>query len=102
MYPESEGRLRRVGDHVRGTGTVDGRYEERTFWRKVEGERLGQHFFTGIEISTAAGVCGPLHLLLGGHLPTKGLIKIEDITFRDYMESPFGIYYGRPDERRGR
>ncbi|MHC4953871.1 MAG: saccharopine dehydrogenase family protein [Planctomycetota bacterium] len=79
---------------VRGLGTVDGRFEERTYWRKVEGRRLGGHFFTGIEVSTAAGVCGVLHVLLGADNVT-GFVKVEDVPFDRFMASPFGRYYGR-------
>jgi saccharopine dehydrogenase-like NADP-dependent oxidoreductase len=81
---------------VRGTGRVEGRLEERTYWRKVEGRRIGKHFFTGIELSTSAGVCGALHAVLGGE-PREGLVKVEEIRYDDFMDSPFGRYYGRRD-----
>lgn len=80
---------------VRGLGTRDGRFEEKTYWRKVEGRRIGPHFFTGIELSTAAGVCGVLHLLLAGALPAKGFVKLEDVSYGSFMSTPFGRYYGR-------
>lgn len=80
---------------VRGLGTRNGRFEEKTYWRKVEGRRIGPHFFTGIELSTAAGVCGVLHLLLAGSLPDKGFVKMEDVSYYSFMSTPFGRYYGR-------
>jgi len=79
---------------VRGLGTVDGRLEERTFWRKVEGHRIGGAFFTGIEISTAAGVCGVLHAVLEDGT-AKGFVRVEDVSYERFMDSPFGRYYGR-------
>ncbi|MHC4409685.1 MAG: saccharopine dehydrogenase family protein, partial [Planctomycetota bacterium] len=79
---------------VRGLGKVDGRYEEKTFWRKVEGRRIGRHFFTGIELSTAAGVCGTLHAVLGGER-REGMVMVEEVPYDDFMDSPFGRYYGR-------
>ncbi|MEM8885902.1 MAG: saccharopine dehydrogenase C-terminal domain-containing protein [Planctomycetota bacterium] len=82
---------------VRGLGFIDGRYEERTYWRKVEGRRLGGHFFTGIEVSTAAGVCGALHAVLRGGETREGLVKVEEISYDSFMDSPFGQYYGRRD-----
>jgi len=81
---------------VRGLGTVDGRYEEKTFWRKVEGRYIGRRFFTGIELSTAAGVCGILHAVLGSGSRT-GLVKVEEVPYDAFMDSPFGPYYGRRD-----
>lgn len=80
---------------VRGLGRVDGRYEERTWWRKIEGQYLGEHFFTGIEVTTTAGVCGIAHLLLHEQ-PRKGLVKVEEFGFDAFMQTPFGKYYERP------
>ncbi|MHC4847408.1 MAG: saccharopine dehydrogenase family protein, partial [Planctomycetota bacterium] len=68
---------------VRGLGKVDGRYEEKTFWRKVEGRRIGRHFFTGIELSTAAGVCGTLHAVLGGER-REGMVMVEEVPYDDF------------------
>ena len=80
---------------VRGLGHKDGRYEERTWWRKVEGQYLNGHFFTGIEVTTSAGVCGIAHLLLHGE-PRQGLVKVEEFSFDEFMATPFGKYYERP------
>jgi saccharopine dehydrogenase-like NADP-dependent oxidoreductase len=79
---------------VRGLGRVNGRYEERTYWRKVEGRRIGAPFFTGIEVSTAAGVCGAVHAVLSSE-KRDGLVPVEKISYDEFMNSPFGGYYGR-------
>lgn len=79
---------------VRGLGRVNGRYEERTYWRKVSGRSIGSHFFTGIEVSTAAGVCGAVHAVLSGS-GREGLVSVEEISYDEFMNSPFGGYYGR-------
>ena len=81
---------------VRGLGLVDGRLEERTYWRKVEGRRVGGSFFTGIEVSTAAGVCGVLHAILG-EANTTGFVRVEEVSYERFIDSPFGRYYGRRD-----
>lgn len=80
---------------VRGLGKVADRYEEKTFWRKIEGQYIGGAFFTGIEISTAAGVAGVLHLLLEGDVPQRGFVKIEELSYDAFMATPFGTYYAR-------
>ena len=84
---------------VRGLGTIDGRYEEKTYWRKVEGRYIDGHFYTGIEISTAAGVCGVAHLLLNGALEQSGLMTMEQVSYDAFMATPFGKYYARRDTR---
>lgn len=80
---------------ARALGYVKDQFVERTWWRRVGSQAIGQHVFTGIELSTAAGVAGPLHLLLKGNLPASGLVKLEDVAFDDFMATPFGRYYGR-------
>jgi saccharopine dehydrogenase-like NADP-dependent oxidoreductase len=81
---------------VRGLGRKDGRYEERTWWRKVEGQYVGDHFFTGIEVTTSAGACGIAHLLLSGQEPKTGFVRVEEFSFDRFMATPFGRYYDRP------
>ncbi len=80
---------------VRGLGKIGNRYEEKTYWRKIEGQYIGGTFFTGIEISTAAGVAGVLHLLLEGEAVQRGFVKIEDVSYDAFMATPFGTYYAR-------
>jgi len=80
---------------VRALGYTDGQFIEKTFWRKIEGHYIGAHFFTGIEVSTAAGACGVLHVLLAGEVADQGFIRMEDVAYRPFMASPFGKYYGR-------
>jgi len=84
---------------VRGLGTIAGRYEEKTYWRKVEGRYIDKHFYTGIEISTAAGVCGVAHLLLEGALSQSGLVTMEQVRYNAFMATPFGQYFARRDSR---
>jgi len=80
---------------VRGLGHAQGVFMEKTYWRKVDGQYIGRHFFTGIEIATAAGVCGVLDLLLDGALPGRGLVRMEEVSYDRFMATPFGRYYGR-------
>lgn len=78
---------------VRALGRAGGRLVEETYWREVYGRRIGEHYFTGIELATAAGVCGVLQLLLQGALPARGLIRMEDVPYREFIRTPFGRYY---------
>jgi saccharopine dehydrogenase-like NADP-dependent oxidoreductase len=78
---------------VRALGRKDGRLVEETFWREIYGRRIGGHVFTGIEVATAAGVCGVLHLLLQGAIPSRGFIRMEDVPYAEFIRTPFGRYY---------
>ena len=48
-------------------------------------------------LQPGAGVCGVLDLLLGGKVPQKGFVRMEDVSYDDFMATPFGRYYGRRD-----
>jgi len=80
---------------VRALGTINGQFMEKTFWRKVTGKMIGRHFFTGIEVSTAAGVCGIADRLLSGAVAQNGFVKIEDVSYNNFMHSAFGKYYAK-------
>jgi len=79
---------------IRGMGRSGGRLMEKTYWRKIEGRRIGGHFFTGIEIATSAGVCGVIDLLLSEERPRTGFVRMEDLSYDAVMASPFGRYFG--------
>ena len=66
-------------------GIAEGRFVEKTYWRKIDGMRIAGNFFTGIEISTAAGVCGVLDLLLDGKILQRGFVRMEDVSYNDFM-----------------
>jgi len=48
---------------------------------------------TGIQITTASGVCGVLDLFLHGALPTKGFIRQEQVVLADFLANRFGRAY---------
>ncbi len=82
---------------VRALGYDRGKFMEKTYWRKIHGRYIGNLFFTGIEVATAAGVCGIVDRVLHGKLPARGFIKMEDVSFNGFMETAFGKYYARGD-----
>jgi len=80
---------------IRALGKVKGKLMEKVYWRKLHGRSIGNQQFTGIEISTAAGVCGVLDLLLRGMLPQKGFVKMEQLDYDMFMSTSFGKYFAR-------
>jgi saccharopine dehydrogenase-like NADP-dependent oxidoreductase len=78
---------------VRAVGRVAGRLEERTWLRRVAGTRVGAEHFTAIEVATASGALGVLHLLLEGALPARGLVRMEDVPLDRFLATPFGRPY---------
>jgi saccharopine dehydrogenase-like NADP-dependent oxidoreductase len=79
---------------VEATGKDSGRLLQRTYASTVYNTRVGERHFGAIQITTAAGICAPLDLLLEGKLALKrGLLKAENIPLKLFLENDFGKYY---------
>ena len=48
---------------------------------------------TGIQITTAAGICCMLDMLVNGDLPQKGFVRQEDADFNVFIANRFGSAY---------
>lgn len=78
---------------VSASGQYEGRFTERTYARTVLHEEIDGHDWTGIQITTAAGVCAVLDMLATGKLPQKGFVRQEQVKYADFIRSRFGKYY---------
>ncbi len=78
---------------VSATGRKDGRLLERTYARTVLHQEIDGREWSGIQITTAAGVCGVLDLLVQGELPQKGFVKQEEVDYQRFITNRFGRYY---------
>lgn len=78
---------------VQVSGMKDGRLMQETFTRKVYNRTIDGRDWTGIQITTASGVCGVLDLMANGKLPQKGFVRQEDVNFDDFITSRFGRNY---------
>lgn len=82
---------------VTATGDRNGVFLQETFARKVHGRNLNGVDFSAIQLTTAAGICGALDLLANGELPSRGLIRQEDIRLGAFLANRFGAYYADPE-----
>ena len=82
-----------VAIFVSATGTVDGRYTERTYAKIVRHNEIGGHHWTAIQITTACGITAVLDLLREGKLPSSGFVRNEDVSFADFIANRFGRHY---------
>jgi saccharopine dehydrogenase-like NADP-dependent oxidoreductase len=80
--------------YVSAIGESNGRYVEHTYAHTVPHRTIGNKEWTGIQITTAAGITGVLDLLLiDQKLPSKGFIRQEEIDYELFMKNRFGQYY---------
>jgi saccharopine dehydrogenase-like NADP-dependent oxidoreductase len=78
---------------VSATGKKYGTYTEYTYARTVHHQTIYNENWSAIQITTAAGICGVLDLLLEGKLPQKGFVRQEDVDHQAFITNRFGQYY---------
>jgi saccharopine dehydrogenase-like NADP-dependent oxidoreductase len=78
------------------TGMKNGRFTQVTDARKIyHGERYGE-MWSGIQITTAAGICTAVDLHHTGKLPNQGFVRQEAIDLDSLLANRFGCNYRSP------
>jgi saccharopine dehydrogenase-like NADP-dependent oxidoreductase len=78
---------------VSATGKYHGRTTERTYAKTVYHQHIDGENWSGIQITTAAGVTGIVDMVRAGQLPTSGLLKMENVDYEQFLKNRFGKYY---------
>ena len=87
---------------VEARGKVKRRYVQRTYASTVYNAILDKHHFSAIQLTTAAGICAPLDLILNGKVgKKKGFVRAEEISLLDFLDNEFGKYYKDEKALRG-
>ena len=75
------------------TGKKNGQFTQETDARKIyHGQRFGEEW-SGIQITTAAGICTALDLHHTGKLPSQGFVRQEHIDLTVFLANRFGMNY---------
>lgn len=74
-------------------GLRQGRLEQETWAKKIYSQRVNGELLSAIQITTAAGICTMVDLVLQGRLPGKGLIRQEQAKLDDFLSNRFGRFY---------
>jgi saccharopine dehydrogenase-like NADP-dependent oxidoreductase len=78
---------------VSATGKYHGRLTERIYAKTIYHQKIDGENWSGIQITTAAGVTAIVDLLRDGKVPTSGLLKMENVDYAAFLENRFGKYY---------
>ncbi len=78
---------------VSATGMLKGRFTEATYARTIYHRQFDGQDWSGIQITTAAGVCGVVDMMREGKLPQSGLVRMEQVSYPDFLANRFGQYY---------
>lgn len=75
------------------SGVRQGRFMQETYANKIYSREMFGQVWSGIQITTASGICAMLDLLAAGKLPQKGFVRQEDASFTDFIGNRFGKNY---------
>lgn len=80
---------------VNASGIRDGVFVQESYVNKIYSQKINGKLWSAIQITTAAGICAVLDLLVHGIIPQHGFVKQEDIIFQDFIQNRFGSYYAK-------
>ncbi len=78
---------------VSATGKYLGRLTERIYAKTIYHQQIDGENWSGIQITTAAGVTAIVDMLRAGKLPSAGLLKMETVDYDAFLQNRFGKYY---------
>jgi len=82
---------------VTATGQKAGRLTQETFVRKVYGREVGGKYLSAIQLTTAAGICAMVDLMVAHKLAWRGFIRQEQVSIDTFLENRFGRFYAVED-----
>src|SRR5262245_3595084 len=78
---------------VSATGKYLGRLTERTWAKTIYHQAIDGENWSGIQITTAAGVTGIVDMVRAAQLPSSGFLKMESVDCEQFLKNRFGRYY---------
>ena len=78
---------------ISATGSFRGRRTQNVYANTIYHGNIDGENWSGIQITTAAGVCGVLDLLREQKLPQSGIVRMEQIDYHSFLANRFGRYY---------
>lgn len=77
------------------SGRKNGRLIQETYANKVYAKGSGDNVRSGIQITTASGICAVLDMLADGSLRSKGFVRQEEISLDSFLANRFGKAYAQ-------
>ena len=75
------------------SGQMRGQLMQESYAKKVYAHDVGGQLMSAIQITTAAGICAMVDMLVAGHLPKKGFVRQEQADLKAFLANRFGQYY---------
>jgi saccharopine dehydrogenase-like NADP-dependent oxidoreductase len=81
--------------YVSVTGQQDGEFREENYVNKVYPQVIAGRLWSSIQVTTAAGLCAVLDLILSHPENYHGFVTQEDFSLKDVLNNRFGAYYAQ-------
>jgi len=78
---------------VNVAGMQEARLTQETYAKQIFNKEIDGHEWSAIQVTTAAGICAMVDLLVEGKLPNKGFVRQEECKLDDFLANRFGQYY---------
>ena len=79
--------------YVSVSGIQDGEFREENYVNKIYPQVIASRLWSAIQVTTAAGVCAVLDLVLTNPDDHVGFVAQEDFRLKDVLDNRFGRYY---------
>jgi saccharopine dehydrogenase-like NADP-dependent oxidoreductase len=80
---------------VTASGMKNGRLIQESYASKTYAKKINGKVWSAIQITTAAGICTMVDLLVEGKLPAKGFVRQEEALLSDFLANRFGSHYAQ-------
>jgi saccharopine dehydrogenase-like NADP-dependent oxidoreductase len=75
------------------SGQQHGQLTQESYAKKVYAHEIGGKLMSAIQITTAAGICAMVDMMVAGKLPKKGFVRQEQAELPDFLANRFGKVY---------
>lgn len=79
--------------YVAVSGISNGDLFEKNYVKKVYPQTINKAPWSSIQVTTAAGLCGVMDIILNSKQAYKGFVTQEQIRLSDFLSNRFGQYY---------
>ena len=79
--------------YVAVTGNQDGELREENYVNKIYPEVVAGRLWSAIQITTAAGICSVMDIVLTDQPDRSGFVAQEEFSLKDILGNRFGEYY---------
>jgi saccharopine dehydrogenase-like NADP-dependent oxidoreductase len=75
------------------SGQRHGQLTQESYAKKIYAQEIGGQLMSAIQITTAAGICAMIDMMVAGQLPKRGFVRQEQAELKDFLANRFGKYY---------